>query len=346
MSEESVSGAAEDRAQVVAEEPKAEGLPLRDAIEVSLIAHEAPDKQEPAPIAKVEPAKVEPEVKPLDPPAEYTGAAKTAFQKAPREVQEDIIRLHRSQSDRLGEIKRESAELQWAKDIVKEITPFLKTRGDKEPTHAQIIKALKVVNEIDGAPKKAVAEILKAKGLEVPKELLEEEKTATDISAQLSPLQARLNALESERAQEIATRTQEIGNRMWQSFEASKNAAGKPKYADIQGNSESALRLSRSIGTLVWDDSPLARQFIASVKNRIPNATAEQLLHEAYVFSGGKVDDSEAPKSHSANNHIARSNRAASSVPGKGTNGFSNGVAKKMTLREALADAVERHKEE
>lgn len=330
----------------VVEEPK---LSRREALEVSITAEET-KKEEPA--GKVEPLPVKEELPPLDPPAEYTGAAKTAFQKAPREVQQDILRLHASHREKLQEIKTASREYEGIKALADSISPYLKATGTKEPTEVAMKKAIAMWQEFNqddpGKAKAAAATYLRAKGIPVPRELeAVETSSAPDLSAQLSPLQERLNALESERAQEIATRTQAIGNQMWQSFEASKNAAGKPKYADIQGNSESALRLSRSIGTLVWDDSPLARQFIASVKNRIPNATAEQLLHEAYVFSGGKVDDSEATKSHSATNHLERSNRAASSKPGRGTNSAaSNGVIHKMTRQEALARAIRESRNE
>lgn len=332
-------------------EDGSKGLSLRDALEV---AHEvakdapkAPEKTEkrevirrsPADIQREEPSK---EVAPkpsLQPPSEWSKEEKEDFLASSPKQQEAALRLHNKRQAKLAEIKAESSELQWAKDLVKEITPFIKTRAGKEPTHAQVINALKMVNEIDADAKGSVAAILKAKGLEVPKELLSNGADATD--EKITPLQKELTEIKNKLAQREQAEMGAVMHQHWQAFESEKNAAGTARYPDIN-NTESGLRLASSIGSLVRGDTDLSKQFIANVKARIPDLTYPKLFAEAYKWYGGKVDDSaETPRTQATQKEIVRSSRAASSVPGRGAYSTSSGPVKKYkTIREAAAAAL------
>jgi hypothetical protein len=284
----------------------------------------------------------------LEPPAEWDKDAKEDFRQSSPKAQEAALRLHRNRQSVVEEIRagkeqlaRESAELQWAKDVVKEITPFLKTRGDKEPTHAQVIKALRVVNEIDANAKGAVAEILKAKGIPVPKELENAGVSSPDIDEKIIPLQNKLKEVQSELAERKRAEQSQFLGQAWQAFEGTKNAAGTQRFPDC-GNSESGIKIASSMGSLVRGDTDLSKQFIANVKARIPDLTYHKLLEEAYRYCGGKVDDSEASRTQDTQKHVLKSSRAASSVPGRGAPTSSSGPVKKFkTYREAARAALD-----
>lgn len=279
-------------------------------------------------------------------PGEWSKDEIEDFKVLSPKQQEAVLRLHKSRSTTLSEIRQEAAELQWAKDIVKEITPFLKTRGDKEPTHAQVIKALKVVNEVDSNTKGAVAAILKAKGIAVPKELLEEGTKDSVSDEKIIPLQKELDEIKSWKAQQEHAEVSSILTDAWSTFEQSKNAAGTLKFPDAN-NTQSGIKLASNIGSLVGQQSELSKQFVAMVKARIPDANYQTLLTEAYRYCGGKVDDSsEPPRTQTTQKHIVRSSRAASSVPGRAAQSSSNGQVKRFkTYREAAAAALEEHRE-
>lgn len=348
-------------------EDTSKGLSLRDALEVAIEVHkpegeqnandktttkdstvtEALSKQ-----TKAQGTSNTSNILPLQPPAEWDKESKEDFLQSSPKSQEAALRLHQRRQATLEEIKRGKEELRkeaeenaWAKDVVKEITPFLKTRGDKEPTHAQVIKALKVVNEVDANTRVAVADILRAKGIPVPAELLEgEEKNIAD--AKIIPLQNDLNAIKMELAQERLSKQRDSLSYVWQNFESEKNAAGRLKFPDVD-NTEAGLKLASSIGSLVSGQTALSNQFIANVRSRIPGADYHRVIVEAYRYLGGRVDDSLPTKTQSSKQHIIQSSRAASSVPGRGTqyvNGQVKGKAK--TIREALEMSMQQLNDE
>jgi len=334
---------AEDLEKV--EEPK--GLSTRDALEVAIAA--AKDKEEEAP--KREPRRaivternevkvITKDAPALEAPAEYSREEKDDFRASSRKSQEANLRLHKSRMGTLEQIKRESAELQWSRDLVKQVEPFLKVRGDKEPTHSQLLKALKVINEIDDNPRQALAQILRAKGLDVPRELTQEEnKESRNIAETITPLQSRIDALEKRIADEENQKVGAVYVNAFDAFSSATNAGGVAKYPDIN-NTESGLRLSSQIGSLVGGNSDLSRQFIASVQSRIPNAPLETYYAEAYKFYGGSVDDSLAPRSQNTQTHLQKSARAASSVPSSSSRSADgNGTKRFKTTLEALMHA-------
>ena len=323
------------------------GVSRREALEVAIESLKPENKVEAPKVEIIEP-KVEEKptqtAPPLSPPAEYNAEEKADFAMLSRKNQEAALRLHKSRQSKLEEIKAESAELQWAKDIAKEVTPFLKARGDKEPPYSQIVKALKMVNEVDSNTKGAVAQILEAKGIKVPEGFLDENPNVIPdklLQEKIAPLQEELNSVKARLAQEDQAKNEAFLFQNWQAFEQEKNASGKLKYPDL-ANPETGLHLASNIGSLVSGKTEMSKQFIANAEARIPDLTFPKLMLEAYRFFGGKVDESEAPRSQKPqNNHLAISRRAASSIPGRGVQTASVGSEKKFSSRrEALAHAL------
>ena len=280
---------------------------------------------------------------PLKAPAEWTAEEKADFEASSRKQQEAALRLHHSRHKTIEEIKTEKERLKAEKNenekyrqLRDRIVPFAKNRGGEENIDQRLIDALDIINDLDKAPKKTVAAILKAKGIETPKELLDDADLTTN---QIDSLRSQVNSLITEREQEKAQAQVQILGRAFSDFEQAKNAAGSSKFPDVN-ESETGLRLASNIGSLVSGKTELSKQFIASVQSRIPNLSYTRLLEEAYRYLGGKVDDSTArPEDTQA--HLKKSNRAASSVPAGGRASSVSGPIKKFkSRRDATAAAL------
>lgn len=356
-----------------AAEENTKGLSLRDALEVALEASKSPEK-EGSDAEKRSPERVDsaPEKtrdegsskvsrkaarsprapddsKPLEAPAEWDAEDKELFAKSSKEQQVAALKLHQKRNATREEIqraqeavKREAAELQWVKDIEREVTPFLKVRGDKAPTHQQIINALKLVNELDRDPTGTVAAILQARGKQVPAELLEKHSDS-GIDEKIAPLQKEVEYLRMKAAQEEQQRLTGALRQSWATFESEKNAAGEVKYPDIIGNDDKALKLAGNIGLLCGGQTELSKQFIALTKARIPDLTLPRLYEEAYRYYGGRVVDASDTKPSTQKNqeHLAISQRAAASKPSRVVPSSPGGTVKKYkTYREAAEAAL------
>lgn len=351
------------------EKPK--GLSLRDALEVAIVATE--DKKENERVrtgnasssdsseqggakeevvsARDTEAKVPSEEPKYEPPAEYTAEEKRYFSELSRKAQEAQLRLDKSRKAKIEEIKSAQREYDYVKRLAESVNPYIKARGLKESPEVALTKAVEMWREFEeGDPKRAAAEYLRAKGIEPPKELLEEIQ-ANPYQEQLAPLQNKLNQIEQRIAQEDYARAGQSLTQAWSAFAEQKNAAGGPRFPDIVSNDEAGLRRASEIGSLVSGSPELlpcgitSRQFIANVQARIPDASYLDLMAEAYKFVGGRVDESNTSKSQTSQEHLVKSNRAASSVPGRSAsvNG-SVGVKKYKTYREAAAAALEQLK--
>lgn len=332
------------------------GLSLRDALEVALEAsadggdgrtegsggdvdntREAVDvagKTDSASDSTPEPA--------LEPPAEFTAEEKDDFKQLTRKQQEAQLRLHKSRLSRLSEIKQAAEEFKYAQKLAEAVTPYLKARGHKEPAEHAVQKAVALYLETKENPKRAVAAILRAHGMEVPRELIDE-KAIDPVEEKIAPLQNELQALKSERAQEQQRQAAAALNSVWTSFEQAKSASGVARFPDIQPDKgEAGMRLAAQIGSLVSGQTPLSQQWIGLTKERIPGATFETLLVEAYKYFGGRVDDASTTRTQTnPQQHLARSNRAASSVPGRGAGLNSRSTDRKFkSYREAAAAAL------
>lgn len=326
---------------------ESKGLSSRDALEV---AYESlkPENQEreikTSPLENIEEAKADSE-KPEEPeipaPAEFTAEEKEDFKSLTPSQKEAALRLHNKRQAKLAEIKAATKEFKELKSLNDSIAPYLKAVGVKKPTEVALKEALEMWREFhEGDPKLAAAAYLEAKGVAVPKELLEGTQNQKPDPNQ-SALQNRLSHLENIIASNATQAQAQVLGQAWGAFEKATNAGGKPRFPDV-GDTESGLRMAANIGSLVRGDTPLSQQFIAQAKARIPGLTYQGLLTEAYRYCGGRVDDSEATRTQeSQKQHIVNSSRAAASKPGRGAPVASSGQVKKFkTYREAAAAAL------
>lgn len=284
----------------------------------------------------------------LQPPAEYTPEEKADFLGLSRKGQEAQLRLDKSRKAKLHEITTANEEYKPYRQLADSLTPYLKAHGIKESSEVAIKKALTMWQEFEtGDPRQAAAEYLRAKGIEPPKELLQGKEADDGFAEKINPLQNDIKELKNRQAQNDIQAATVVFQKAWTEFELEKNAAGKNKFPDVDGNTESGLKMASSIGSLVSGQSVLSKQFIANAKSRIPDLTLPRLYQEAYRYLGGRVDDSEAPRSQDSQQHIVQSRRAASSVPGKSVAPINNGIVKKFKSRkEATAAALEQLREQ
>lgn len=340
MQEEKGTENKEVQSETKTEETK--GLSLRDALEVANEAIKAPQTTEPEKTETVKEEVKAPvkEVPKFSAPGEWTPEERADFEATTPKQQEATLRLYNARKVKLEEIKREAADLEWAKELAKEVEPYLKAVGGKKKAHEALIDALKMRREFDeGDPREAAVAYLKAKGIPVPKELEEGIPESKVDNEKITTLQKSHDELKLRLDREDQAKFSQAIGQEWQTFERSKNAAGTPKFPDVN-NTESGIRMSSNIGSLVNGVTDLSKQFIASVKSRIPDVTMQVLLSEAYKYFGGKVDDSEAPKTQSTQKHIAKSSRAASSVPGRGAHSTSSGPVKLYKTRREASEAA------
>lgn len=355
------------------EEPK--GLSNRDALEVAIAAVKDKEENErkdttsnkssiaaddgrtdasSSEVNESSDASAQTETPSLAPPSEFSKEEKEDFYASSKKAQEAILRLHNKRQRVFSEIQRDKAlvskekeELKSLKDLSSAMEPYLRAVGVKKPTEVALKEALGMWKEFnDGDPREAAAAYLEAKGIEVPRELLNGKRAEAD--PEKAALQTRLSQVENViAANQAQVATQVLGS-AWSRFEADKNAAGKPKFPSILGESEEAIRMASNIGSLVRGDTPLSRQFIALARERIPGLDYHGLLTEAYRYLGGQVDDSsQTTRSQDSQKHIVNAGRAASSKPGRGAAVESSGTVKKYkTNREALQAAMQQLNEE
>lgn len=293
----------------------------------------------------------------IEPPAQWSKEEKAAFFEMDAKGRAAALRIHKAQqqyhSRELERIRAEEAKVreekehvEWARKLAEQAEPFVKTRGDKRPTYEQLIDALKLVNEFDSNPKQAAANILRAKGLTPPADWENSDSSATPaIEEKIKPVLDKVSALENELAQakqiQIAQKFAELGSEL----QSAKNAAGNPRFPDFN-DSESGIALASQMGSLIRGEHQHSAGFAAYLQARVPEAVSNplKLVEEAYKWFGGKVDDStEAPRPSDPQRHLLKSNRAASSVPGRGLNGATStgSPVKKLTRLQALEKAAE-----
>lgn len=348
---------------------KPEGLTLRDAIEVAVIADRGdkadgsilPVRDENAEGATSDKSSAKSSISEpaLEPPAEYNAEEKSDFLQLSRRGQEAQLRLDRSRKTKIEEIKAATNELNLKRkdydeieSLAKSLQPYLAATGIKHPAEVALKRAVAMWKEFEeGDPNTAAAAYLQAKGRPVPKELLSNGGQGSQPfieDPRITTLQNQQNALLSKIAEAERQQKGQYLHQAWSAFAEEKNANGQTKYPDLT-NDESGQQLAINIGSLVRGGTPLSEQFIATVKARIPELTYNRLLEEAYRFQGGRVADSDTSRSQDTQIHIAKSRRAASFAPGSaasanGHSKYAPGTAK--TTREAYERAVADYKSE
>lgn len=343
-------------------------LSRRDALEVAIAAHgdllNSEDERdakagEPAPVEISARAKEEEAPAPFEPPAEYTKEEKEHFLSASRKDQEAALRLFESNKRIRGELHREREELKkekedtaWAKQLADEARTFYKSRGEEPPSAKDFLNSIQIVNALKSSESVAtIREVLEAKGLPVPSGLVDSSiQPGEDFERRIEErvnkaLQEKLKPVEDKLADEDRRRFVASSLQIWNSFEGIKNQAGTARYADAMGDSPQALELQSKIGSLVYGHHNQSPGFHAYIAAKVPEAANDpvKLLHEAYVWFGGKVDDSApAPKN---TNHLQNSNLAAISKPGRGSGSSSSQPTKTLSRREWIRQSLEQDRE-
>lgn len=252
---------------------------------------------------------------PLNAPAEFTPDEKADFLGSSRKQQEAALRLYQSSRKRFNDIHEAAREYQHVKKIAESITPILKARGLKESPEVIMQKSAELWQLFEYAedPKKAAAQYLLAKGVQPPEEWLNGTAAPHPSDEKIRALQERQEQLERAYAQKASEEYTANALQHFNLFAQTQNASGKPKYPDLQG--DSGTQRAAKIGRLVNGLTPNSNEFIQEAQSRIPDLTPQKLLEEAYRFYGGKIDDSPAKK-QSAETHLTKAKRAASSRPG------------------------------
>ena len=321
---------------------KEEGLSLREALEVAVTASNHKEPEEEKPKEEVKEAPKEEKVEPYSPPSEFNKEEQEDFKQLSRKQQEATLRLHRSRMGKLEEIKKATEEYKYVRSIADSITPVLKAMGMKDSPEVIMQKSAALWKEFEYAedPKRAAANYLRAKGIEPPSELENSAEPISEYDRKLSALQEELNAVKARSVQEDRSKVETNLVQAWNAFEQTKNASGAIKYPDLVN--ESGPSIAAKIGSLVSGVTPLSKQFVAEVSSRVPDLTYGKLLEEAYRFYGGRIDNTEAPRTQPAQNHVIKAKRAAASVPGKaGTLGANGSKKTFMSYRDAAKAALE-----
>lgn len=336
-------------AQTPAEEKVLEPgkLSRKDALEVGYEAAKSVEPKErntPKPVKKKEVEIAQIQDKPKhEAPSEYTPEEREWFSKATPEQQATSLRLFESAQRRRADLNREKRELDengWVKDLVKDINPFLQATGEKLKPHEALTAALRLRQELEtGDPVQNAIRLLERKGIEIPEALTkmaEGDKVPED--AKYKELRAELDSIKKEKETEKLQNEATSFLSDWEVFQNQTNAAKAPMFPDVN-NSEAGHKMAADIGSLVGGRTEVSKQFIAKVRERLPNAGRVELFTQAYRFLGGRVDESQAPITNVAKTtHIQRSNRAAASVPGSG-NSFNPEGRVKLSRKEANARA-------
>lgn len=318
-------------------------LSRRDALEVAMAAKETETKE---PRESTRPVKRKEvvineakEAQKYEAPSEYNAEEREIFAKSTPEQQATSLRLFKSFQDRRTQLSKDLQENAWVKKLAEDVTPFLKSTGEKMTPHEALTAALKLRQELeDGNPVENAMRYLKRKGIEVPEGLANLAKTGDTEDPKYIELRKELDSIKLEKEKETIQREAHGFLSDWENFQGQTNAAKSPRFPDIN-NSESGQKLAGEIGTLVGGKTDLSRQFITKVLDRNPKANRIDLFTEAYRWLGGKIDDTAAPKAATTQQHINRSNRAAASVPGSGS-AFQPTGAKKMSRIDALKRAA------
>lgn len=329
------------------ETPKApEKMSSRDALEAAMAKVKTPAVEIAKPEPKAQTGEVQKSPK-YEPPAEYTAEEKADFLQLSPKGQEAQLRLDKSRRSRLDEIKAAAKEHEHAKKLAESVNPYIKAMGLKDSPEVALQKALGMWKEFEDPKtpeeiKAAAAKYLQARGVEVPEGFLTQPENNA-IASTIAPLQKEIEALKLRQSEADQAKKVEILNTAWMSFEKETNAAGKLKFPDIN-NTESGLKLSSEIGSLVSGDNALSKDFIARAQARIPGLTYQELFKEAYRYLGGKVDESATAITRpepAQPSHLLKSKRAASSIPGRGGNSSVSGPSKKFkSYREAAQAAL------
>lgn len=288
------------------------------------------------------------EIKPLVAPAEYSEEDKQHFNSLDRKSQEINLRIHNNRQKWFTDTKKtfdkDFADIKPYKDIENDVSAYLKAMDGKgvDPRTA-IFKAIQLYRTAEKDPSAFVEEFVKAKKLEgwtKAEATAAAEKIVSDPS-----LQARIDSLESKLTEKENAEKSVKDKQFEETYKAGWQATfetpeAKLKYPSLTDD-EVGIRLASEIGSLTGGKTELSKAFLSKVISRNPKATLQDAFHEAYLFAGGAVSNSETPKVPDNKQNIDRIVRATGSQPGRSALSANAGQKTKLLPRkEALAAAA------
>lgn len=280
-----------------------------------------------------------------EPPAEFSAKGKDAWKRKDiRGIQEEYKRVNadaRREMTRAQQAEREAlAKAKPAEDILNNVRNYLTMRGDDGTvTEAQIVEALKLVNEFK--KNKDKPSVLKAelKAIGVDLDAADANPTQNNLpNDEITSLRNDLNTLlDEKRLQEYSQKVNVFGNAFNQ-LGTLKNRTGDFVFPDLQDGSEEGKQLAQRIGSRT--QQPEFQQMVA---RRFPDADFSVLVREAYIWEGGKVSGEPVQVSTEKNQkHIEKSRRAAASTPGRVlSKPSSDSLIGKLSNKAALKKAIE-----
>lgn len=247
------------------------------------------------------------ETETVEPPAEFSQAAKEAFKKGDlKTVQAEYTRIMKSRTQEMSRVQNEH---QSVKQLAQVMMPYIETvAGQGKDPYRAITEAIGVIAEINKDPYKALKEIAEVKGIKIT---IEGEPKENGHHPEITSLRDEVSQLKNKQA---TAELQQLGQMFGQVFETMQketNKAGSQRFADLTDD-EAGLARAGQIGSLIR-----SQDFQRAVQARIPGAGLRDYVEQAYRWFGFRVDDSEPSRSQ-ASNHIQKANRAAASVPGRG----------------------------
>lgn len=334
-----------------AAEAKPEGLSRRESLEKAVeVLNNKAEEAKPEVQQQAQPVQQEEEI---EPPNSFSAAEKEAFRKGDiKAVNKAFARLEKERRSEVSQIHRDrdtfkkekeafENESKTYKDLTAKLKPYIEAQGAKGvPPETALLNALNLFDLIKKDKAGAKAAIDEIPGEERIEQLENKNNLTSAEKSELRALQNEVNALKLEREQEKTERLANHFDSVFLKLQSRKSASGISAFPDIQNN-ETGMQMAAEIGSLVKE--PVFRNLVL---RRIPDASLEQFVEEAYKQLGGRITEENNTRSLSENKskHIQRSRLAASSIPGRSSTTIA---AKRKTLsrREALAQAAEDLKE-
>ena len=319
-------------------EQKPELLSRKDALEKALEvsgygSDSRPEEPKPAP----EPQQVDPE---MEAPAEFSTAEKEAFKSGNiKEINRAWSRVSNNRRQELqrlqNERSRETQDNKTWKDLVDVAKPYIEARGKEgvDP-RAAVMEALNFINEVKTNPREAKAAIDALTGGRM-EELENKDNLTKTENSELRALQTQVQSLILEKEQVKHNNLVDHLDSAFNNLSTRKTSSGERQFPEIE-NTPSGIELAAKIGA--WIRKP---DFRETVLQRIPEATTEDFVVEAYKFLGARIAvDSQSSQPTRNQQQINRSRLAASSTPGRSASSQGSGN-KGLSRRAAYAKALE-----
>jgi hypothetical protein len=336
--------------QPVEETPKYDGLSNREALTEAMKIHRDGKEPEQPTRAEVKQAVQDDPEPPAGFSREGVEAWKrkdiTAIQKEFRRIHDartvEVTRAQTAEKQARAEAERERQEAKTWRELGKMAAPYIEARGQEGITPDKaIMEALALINEFKKGDPATVKSELKKIGIDldkapsqpsaaVPPELAQKIETLQQVAEEYK------REKEEHKFQQIVSTFDSVFGRML----SQKTRTGETVFPDLLDNSDAGQRFASELGSLAAD-----ARFQAGVRRRVPDATFDTIVVEAYKYLGGKVSGEPAKVSTPSNQHLQRSRRASAASPGRTAPRVNDSnLSGKLSNRAALQKAFEIHR--